>query len=70
MLRIEDNGKGVNIKKRHLEAANEKRMGLSHMQEKVSLLQGKMDIQSTPEKGTKISIEIPYDKENFILQPA
>ena len=61
-LRIEDNGSGFNVNKRLFEAANEMRMGLSTMQERVTLLQGKMDIQSTPEKGTKILIEIPYDK--------
>jgi PAS domain S-box-containing protein len=62
MLRLEDNGSGFNVKKRLSEAANEMRMGLNTMQERVSLLQGKMDIQSTPEKGTKILIEIPFSK--------
>jgi PAS domain S-box-containing protein len=62
MLRIEDNGSGFNVKKRLSEAANEMRMGLSTMKERVMLLQGKMDIQSTPGKGTKIIIEIPFSK--------
>ncbi|SPD73404.1 hypothetical protein PITCH_A1850004 [uncultured Desulfobacterium sp.] len=61
-LRIEDNGKGFNSKKRLAEAPKERRMGLISMQERVILLQGKMDIHSTPGRGTRIVIEVPYSK--------
>jgi len=34
------------------------------MDERVSLLEGKMRIQSRPTEGTKIFIEVPYKKKN------
>lgn len=59
ILRIQDNGKGFNVKERLAAAINEKRMGLRSMQERVNLLEGQMTVQSFLNKGTKISIEIP-----------
>jgi len=41
---------------------SEKRMGLRSMQERVSLLHGKMMIQSHPMEGTQIFIKIPYQE--------
>jgi signal transduction histidine kinase len=38
-------------------------MGLRSMQERVSLLHGKMMVQSRPLEGTQIFIKIPY-REN------
>jgi PAS domain S-box-containing protein len=60
ILRIEDDGKGFDIKDRMVSAIKEKRMGLRSMEERVSLLNGKMKIQSRPTEGTKICIEVPY----------
>jgi signal transduction histidine kinase len=60
ILRIEDDGKGFDIKNRLAAATNEKRMGIRSMKERVSLLNGKMRINSRPAKGTKIFIEVPY----------
>jgi len=60
LLRIEDNGKGFDMKDQLATALNEKRMGLRSMEERVSLLQGKMRIQSYPNQGTRILIEVPY----------
>ena len=62
ILRIQDNGKGFNVEERLSAAINEKRMGLRSMQERVNLLEGQMTIQSLLNKGTKISIEIPIQK--------
>jgi PAS domain S-box-containing protein len=64
ILRIEDDGKGFNVKDRLVAVSNEKRMGLRSMGERVGLLEGKMRIQSRPTEGTKIFIEVPYKKEN------
>ena len=61
ILRIEDDGKGFDVKDRMVKAMREKRMGLRSMEERVSLLKGKMRIQSRPMKGTRISIEILND---------
>ncbi len=64
ILRISDDGKGFDIKKRPAEAINEKRMGLRSMKERVSLLGGRMRINSHPGKGTKIFIDVPYKGPN------
>ena len=63
ILRIEDDGKGFDLKKRLVTAQNEKRMGLGTMEERVSLLNGAMRIQSRPGKGTKVLIEVPYEEK-------
>jgi len=59
VLRIEDNGKGFDVKERLAIAMKEKRMGLRSMEERVALLDGKMRIESRAMRGTKILIEIP-----------
>jgi PAS domain S-box-containing protein len=64
ILRIEDDGKGFDIKDRMVSVIKEKRMGLRSMEERVSLLNGKMKIQSRPTEGTKICIEVPYKEQN------
>jgi signal transduction histidine kinase len=62
ILRMEDNGKGFDVKKRLSAAVDEKRMGLSSMEERASLLQGKMTLQSRPGEGTIISVKFPYEE--------
>lgn len=64
MLRIEDDGKGFDVKDRKAAALDEKRMGLRSMEERVSLLQGKMTIESRPMQGTKIFIKVPYEQKS------
>ena len=59
ILRIEDDGQGFDVKKRLAAAQQEKRMGLRSMEERVSLLGGKMRISSRVSEGTKIFIEVP-----------
>ncbi|MDM8536457.1 histidine kinase [Desulfobacterales bacterium HSG17] len=59
ILRIKDNGKGFDVKKREDSITNEKRMGLSSMKERVNLLHGHMSIHSQPNEGTQIVIELP-----------
>lgn len=66
ILRIEDNGQGFDVRKRMVEAFAEKRMGLRSMQERVSLLNGKMRIKSRPKEGTKIFIEVPYKERSRV----
>ncbi len=63
ILRIEDDGKGFDVKARELALGDEKRMGLRSMKERVNLLGGQMTIQSHPMQGTKISIKIPYQEQ-------
>lgn len=59
ILRIEDNGCGFDVRKRKEAAGPEKRLGLSSMEERVSLLAGAMKIDSQPGCGTRIFIEFP-----------
>ena len=59
ILRIEDNGQGFDVARRLARSLKEKRLGLSSMEERVSLLEGTMSIKSRPSKGTKILIEVP-----------
>jgi signal transduction histidine kinase len=60
ILRIEDDGQGFDVEHRLARSLKEKRMGLSSMEERVSLLEGRMNIRSRPSKGTKILIEVPF----------
>jgi PAS domain S-box-containing protein len=59
ILRIEDDGRGFDVQKRREAATQEKRLGLSSMEERVSLLGGVMKIDSQPGQGTRIYIEVP-----------
>jgi PAS domain S-box-containing protein len=63
ILRVEDDGKGFDVKDRLVTALHEKHMGLRSMEERVSLLQGKMRIQSRPMQGTEIFVEVPYKEK-------
>lgn len=63
IMRIEDDGKGFDGK-RYLENAAQKGcMGIWSMRERVGLLNGKMIIDSQPQQGTRIVIEIPFYQE-------
>jgi len=59
ILRIEDNGQGFDVERRLARSFREKRLGLSSMEERVSLLAGTMTIKSQPSKGTSLFIEVP-----------
>jgi signal transduction histidine kinase len=59
-LTIEDNGAGMS-REVNAVAGN----GIMNMKERVSLLQGKINIRSTPEKGTIISVSIPCEKGTY-----
>lgn len=57
VMTIEDNGIGFNPNG----IANENHLGLFGMRERVEMLGGRMIIESSPGKGTTISLEVPYD---------
>ena len=62
LLRIQDDGKGFDVKVREAELDGTKRMGLRSMTERVNLLQGIIKIKSRPTQGTKIFIKFPFKK--------
>lgn len=61
-LKIEARDDGVGLPPGVLENQNTQSWGLMGMQERVSLLDGKFRIDSSPGVGTKITISIPYQK--------
>ncbi len=60
-LTIQDNGKSFDVDSRSVAALSEKRMGLLGMTERVKLLKGRLSIQSIPNQGTTIHVEIPVE---------
>lgn len=62
ILRLEDDGKGFDVIEKQSGAFLEKHMGLLNLQERVALLGGNMQIESQPQKGTSILVEIPWKK--------
>jgi len=66
LLRITDNGKGFDINKHKKLELHSKSMGLRSMEERVSLLNGTMDIQSKPGSGTRILIEVPFSEKTSL----
>ncbi|MDX1520077.1 MAG: response regulator [Anaerolineae bacterium] len=61
---IEDNGRGFDVATvaGHSRETLASGTGLLGIRERVTLLEGHFDIQSTPGQMTSLSIEIPYDK--------
>jgi PAS domain S-box-containing protein len=60
ILRVEDNGRGFDVQARSAAIGQEKRMGLRSMQERATLLNGEMKLQSKPGQGTKVFIKLPF----------
>ncbi|OGP62388.1 MAG: hypothetical protein A2170_01325 [Deltaproteobacteria bacterium RBG_13_53_10] len=61
---VTDNGKGFDLDNVLRPESLERGFGIMGMQERVSHLGGKIDIQSKPDFGTYIYIEVPYPKRN------
>jgi PAS domain S-box-containing protein len=59
ILRVEDNGVGFDPGLEESIGTNNKRMGLRSMEERVSLLGGKMAMKSRPGEGTRLFVEVP-----------
>ncbi len=67
ILRIEDNGSGFDIEKGIKESLQRKRMGLRNMEERANLLNGKFNIQSKINEGTRITVKIPIENKKIKL---
>jgi PAS domain S-box-containing protein len=59
-LRIEDTGDGFDLD----EALKKGGLGLISMEERIRLVNGKLTIQSQPDKGTKVTAFVPFRKES------
>jgi signal transduction histidine kinase len=60
-LLVQDDGKGFEINQNHIHAAG--KIGIIGMRERVSLLNGEIQIESTRNFGVKITVEIPFEEE-------
>lgn len=58
ILSIEDDGSGFDVRKQ-MRDSGQRKMGLSGMEQRASLLGGRLSIQSGSGKGSRISIEVP-----------
>jgi|GEM_PF-810241 len=65
ILRIEDNGKGFEYSSEIKPDNSGEKMGLKGMSERISLICGKMEIKTSPGKGTKIVAKIPYSESGI-----
>lgn len=63
-ISIQDNGRGFNLEKFQSSVTTGTHYGLIGMRERVELLEGRMDIQSEPDAGTKITMLIPINVDN------
>jgi signal transduction histidine kinase len=64
LIVIQDNGNGFDIKEVVKSKAGS---GLMNIQERAELLGGRVQMESQPENGTEIIIEIPLHKTNDFL---
>ncbi len=63
-ISIRDNGRGFNTEILEQKANQHTHFGLIGMRERVELLEGRMEIESAENQGTKIVIHIPTNVEN------
>ena len=63
-LVIEDNGKGITAQSSPIRATGKGGMGLPGMRERASSIGGVLTIDSTPNNGTLITVEVPLIKSN------
>jgi len=62
-LTVQDNGRGFQVEQQMNQAKDGSHFGLIGMRERVELLEGRMDIQSTVGQGTRVTIVIPTSVE-------
>jgi len=63
LITIQDNGVGFDVEQTMARTKKNSHYGLIGMNERVELLNGKMDIQSARGQGTKISISVPVSTD-------
>ena len=62
VLKVEDNGIGFDIEKKRTQTSSSSGIGLKSMTNRASLIGAQITVQSTPGKGTSITVELPLDK--------
>ena len=64
IVRVEDDGQGVDLENRQDEFFQTKKMGIWGMRERARLLGGHITLRSRPGRGMRIHIEIPLENRN------
>jgi signal transduction histidine kinase len=64
-FRVEDNGKGFNIREAFSKDPSKKGLGLAAMYERTRMLGGSLDIWSQEGKGTIITLTLPVDEGGY-----
>ena len=62
-LSVEDDGKGFNAETLISGSDHHAGLGLQNMQERLELLEGRLEIESSPAKGTRLVASIPLHKK-------
>ncbi|MFC1987557.1 ATP-binding protein [Chloroflexota bacterium] len=60
-VEVEDDGKGFDVEAINLQSDEMRGLGLLGIEERVTILGGKFNIESQPEHGTHLTIEVPLD---------
>jgi PAS domain S-box-containing protein len=60
-MTVSDNGKGFRLPRQLSEFANQGKLGLTGMEERVQLVAGKLEVSSWEGKGTTITIRVPTE---------
>ena len=60
---IEDDGKGFDVEALMKTPLSERRLGMIGMRERVALVRGSLQIESAPDAGTTIVVNLPVAKE-------
>ena len=63
IVRMEDDGRGVELEQRMEEFFQAKKMGLWGMRERARLLGGSITLRSRPGRGMRILVELPVEKK-------
>jgi len=63
-LLVKDKGQGFDVEKALAKADDRKTLGLASMRERVAEQGGNLDIKSSPGKGTRIKVCLPYPKNS------
>ncbi|MGE5589965.1 MAG: sensor histidine kinase [Bacillota bacterium] len=63
-LVVKDDGVGFDLEQARSEGAS--RFGLISMRERAELLQGRIQIDTAPKMGTRVSFQIPYPEEELV----
>jgi len=58
-ITVSDNGKGFNLPEKIGDLAKDGKLGLTGMQERAQMVGGTLTVQSQPDKGTIITVELP-----------